>query len=91
MSASAHSLRAAGGVSGGARGTTINTGALLANVQKTLIHNFNLANYQLEVSNNVNNVAVNVLRKDAGDPANKINIQVGVNLPGGLDVSIIGY
>lgn len=70
---------------------TINTGALVANTPKTITHDFNLADYQLQVNDSNNNADVNTLKKDPADPTNKIIVETGVSLPGGLDVSIIGY
>ena len=81
---------AAGGP-GIAEAKTINTGALLANTPKTVTHDLGLSNYQLEVHDADNNVEVSTLKKDPGDPTNKIIIEVAVALPGGLEVSIIGY
>lgn len=79
------------GSPGNPEGKTINTGALLADTPVSIAHNLNLANYQLEVTDASNNVEVNTLKKDPADPTNKIIVEVGVALPGGLDVSIIGY
>lgn len=79
------------GFPGNTQGSTISTGALLANTQKSIVHNLDLNNYQLEVSDASNNVGVNTLKKDPADPKNKVIIEVGVDLPGGLDISIIGY
>jgi len=80
-----------GTVVGNTKGTTINTGALLANTPKSVLHNFDLDNYQLEVHDDSNNVDVKTLKKDPADLKNKIIVEIGVALPGGLDVSIIGY
>jgi len=72
-------------------GKTINTGSLGANVPKTLIHNLNLDDYQLQVVDDDNNVEVKTLKKDPGNLKNAVIVEVGVALPLGLDVSIIGH
>ena len=82
---------AGGGIVGNTKGTTINTGALVANTPKSIVHALNLDNYQLEVHDNSNNVEVSTLKKDPADVKNKVIVEVGVNLPGGLDAPIIGY
>ena len=82
---------AGAGVPGNTKGSTIATGALLANTPKSIAHNLDLDKYQLQVHDNDNNVEISTLKKDPADPKNKIIVEVGVNLPGGLDVSIIGY
>ena len=69
----------------------INTGALQANVAKSITHNLGKASYQLEVKDNTNNVFVNMLMPDPGNPTNRILIEVGDDIPDGLIVSIIGY
>ena len=79
------------GSPGNTEGKTINTGALLADTPKTVTHDLGLSSYQLEVHDADNNVEVSTLKKDPGDPTNKIIVEVGVDLAGGLDVSIIGY
>lgn len=81
----------AAGQPGIAEGSTINTGALVASTPKSVAHNLNLDNYQLQVHDADNNVDVGTLKKDPADPKNKIIVEVGVALAGGLDVSIIGY
>ncbi len=78
-------------ISGDVQGVTINTGALVADFPKTIVHNLDLDNYQLEVSDDENNVEVQTLKKDPADPKNKIIVEVAVDIIGGLDISIIGY
>ena len=77
--------------SGSVAGKTVNPGALLANTPVSIPHDLGLTNYQLQVTDNVNNVEVQTLKKDPADPTNKVIIEVGVAVAGGLDVSIIGY
>lgn len=72
-------------------GKTVNTGALLGGVSKSIVHNLGNSNYQIEVDNGENNVGVQTLKKDPADPANKIIIKVLIDFPGGLNVSIIGF
>ena len=81
----------AAGQPGNPKGTTINTGALTANTPKSIAHNLNLADYQLQVHDDSNNVEIQTLKKDSADPTNKIIVEVGIDLAGGLDISIIGY
>ena len=81
----------AAGQPGNTKGSTINTGALTANTPKSITHNLGLADYQLQVHNASNNQDVFTLKKDPADPTNKIIVEVGVDLAGGLDISIIGY
>ena len=72
-------------------GTTVNSGALLANVPVSVAHNLGLSKYQMQVHDADNNVEVNVLKPDPADPTNKVIIEVGVAIPEGLDISVIGY
>jgi len=81
----------AAGAPGNPQGSSIATGTLTANTPKSIVHGLGLADYQLEVSDDSNNVEVKTLKKDPADPTNAIIIEVGVTLVGGLDVSIIGY
>ena len=79
------------GVAKTTQAVIINTGALTANTPKSIEHNLNLDNYQLQVQDNNNNVEVSTLKKDPADAKNKVIVELGVDLPAGLDVSIIGY
>ncbi len=79
------------GATGTAAGIiTVATGTLTANVTKTVTHGMGVSDYQLEVSNGDNNVAVNKLKKNASNPTTQFDIEVGVDLPAGLNVSVIG-
>lgn len=69
----------------------IETGALVANVEKSVAHNLNKTSFQLEVKDVENNVFVDTLKPDPSDPHNSIIIKVGIDMPDGLTVSVIGY
>ena len=80
-----------GGVSRPAGGGDVATGALTANTLTTVTHSFGLTDYQIEVRDADNNVEVKTLKKSTTDPTNAVIIEVGVDLPNGLTISIIGY
>ena len=61
---------------------TINTGALVAGVTKTVTHGYGLNDISLNFLNNgANDVDVNLLRLTPSDPTNKFDIQSGIDVP----------
>jgi hypothetical protein len=80
--------------SGVIRFATFTTGALTANVTKTVTHGEDMAiGYLIQVreSDDSNNTGVAVLKPNAIDPDNAIDIQVGIDISApGLIIQIIG-
>lgn len=69
-----------------------NTGALSAGVTKTVTHNRGLTNYLIvarDATDN-NNGMFNLLKPNASDPTNKIDIQSPIAISGGVKVFICG-
>jgi len=66
------------------------TGALTANVTKTVTHSKGWTQYIIQARDSDNNVAVKLLKKNAGDPTNKVDIKVGIDMPSGLTIQICG-
>lgn len=67
----------------------VSTGALVANTLKTVTHGLNCDDCSFLVADSNNNADVDIIKKNALDPRNKFDIQVGVNLPSGLTVTVI--
>ncbi len=79
-----------GGGSSPVSGGDVATGALVANVEKSVSHGFGISELQLQVKDANNNADVATLKPDPADPTNKVIIKVGVNLPAGLTISVLG-
>jgi hypothetical protein len=82
---------------GGAIGTVpavgmdLETGALVADTPKTLVHGLGKEHYTLVAYDGDNITLVDQLHVDPANPTNAVIIQVGVDIPDGLVIKIIGY
>lgn len=69
---------------------SITTGALVGGVLATVVHGYGLTDIKLALHDGTNYVAADILRVTAADPTNSVDIQVGIDVPGGYTLEITG-
>ena len=73
-------------------GLTVNTGALVAGVQKSVTHNLGLTTYTLFIQGDNTQLLVKELRPDPADPTNKLLITTNRDHSApGLPIILIGF
>lgn len=71
-------------------GIKLSTGVLLSG-DNTVVHNLALSNYIIQIRNENNIAMVNQVYPDPTDPSNQLIINMGIALPDGLDLFLVGW
>lgn len=69
---------------------SIPTGALVGGVLTPIVHGYGLTDIKLALHDGSNYVGADILRVTAADPTNSVDIQTGVDVPGGYTLEITG-